>query len=194
MNNHTFEKLNSLPMRKLFLIILFGSTALANAQSLQKIGYAETEYIMSQLPEFKKLDGELKTHYSQLQDQMKLKYDEFQAKLNSFKALPGSTPDAIKADKEQELATLQQSLEKFKNDAQTSYQKKQNDLLDPVYKRIGNAIEQVAKENGFTFIINHRFDNEGQVLLSWDEKFNISDLVLKKLGVVPIPRPALKIN
>ena len=181
-------------MRILFLITLLGSTLLAKAQPVQKIGYAETDYIMSQLPEFKKLDSELKTHYSQLENEMKLKYEEFQAKMKSFEAMPASTPDAIKTDRRHELTTLQQSLEKFKNDAQTSYQKKQNDLLDPVYKRIGNAIEQVAKENGFTFIINHRFDNEGQVLLSWDEKFNISDLVLKKLGVVPIPRPALKIN
>jgi outer membrane protein len=181
-------------MRKLYLIILFGSTLLAKAQSVQKIGYAETDYIMSQLPEFKKLDSDLNTHYSQLQDQMKLKYDEFEAKVKSFKAMPATTPNAIKADKQQELAILQQSLEKFKKDAQTSYQKKQNDLLNPLYNRIGNAIEQVAKENGFAFIINHRFDNEGQVLLSWDDKFNISDLVLKKLGVVPIPRPALKIN
>lgn len=181
-------------MRKLFLIILSVSSLLAKAQPVQKIGYAETDYIMSQLPEFKKLDSELKTHYSQLENQMKLKHDEFQAKLESFKALPASTPDPIKADKERELARLQQSLEKFKNDAQASYQKKQNDLLDPLYKRIGNAIEQVAKENGYSFILNHRFDNEGQVLLVWDEKFNISDLVLKKLGIVPIPRPALKLN
>jgi outer membrane protein len=149
---------------------------------------------MSQLPEFKKLDGELKTHYSELQNQMKLKYDEFQAKLKSYQALPATTPDAIKADKEHELSTLKQSLEKFKEDAQKSYAKKQNDLLDPIYKRIGNAIEQVAKENGYTFIINHKFVDEGQILLSWDEKFNISDLVLKKLGVVPVPRTTLKIN
>lgn len=164
------------------------------AQTAQKIGYAETDYIMSQLPEFKKLDSELKTHYRQLENQLKLKYDEFQAKVKSYQALPASTPDPIKADKEQELARLQQSMEKFKNDAQASYQKKQNDLLDPIYKRIGNTIEQVAKENGYSFILNHRFENDGQVLLVWDEKFNISDLVLKKLGVVPIPRPALKIN
>jgi outer membrane protein len=164
------------------------------AQSAQKIGYAETDYIISQLPEFKKLDNELKTHYSQLENQMKLKADELQTKLKSYQSMPASTPDAIKADKEKELATLQQSLEKFKNDAQVSYQKKQNDLLAPIYERIGNAIEQVAKENGYAFILNHRFENEGQVLLAWDDKFNISDLVLKKLGVVPIPRPALKIN
>lgn len=181
-------------MRKLFLIILSGSTFFVRAQSLQKIGYAETDYIMSQLPEFKKLDSELKVHYNYLENELKSKQAEFEDKLKSYRALPASTPPAIKDDRERELARLQQSLEKFKNDAQASYQKKMNDLLDPLYKRIGNAIEQVAKENDYSFIINHRFENDGQVLLVWDEKFNISDLVLKKLGVVPIPRPALKIN
>jgi len=185
-------------MRRLSFILLFGSVVVTHAQvanqPAQKIGYAETDYIMSQLPEFKKLDSELSTHYSQLENQLKAKSDEFQTKLKSYQTMPAATPDAIKADKEKELATLQQSLERFKQDAQTSYQKKQNDLLDPIYKRIGNAIEQVAKENGFTFIINPRFANEGQILLATDERYNISDLVLKKLGVVPIPRPTLKID
>jgi outer membrane protein len=184
-------------MRTLSFIIFLAYALVAKTQpadQAQKIGYAETEYIMSQMPEFKKMDDELKTHYSQLENELKLKSDELQAKLKSFQALPASTPDAIKADKQHELAALQQSLEKFKEAARTSYQKKQNDLLDPVYKRIGNAIEEVAKENGFAFIINPRFTEEGQILLSWDEKYNISDLVLKKLGVVPVPRPTLKIN
>jgi outer membrane protein len=181
-----------------FFIILFASAFAVRAQvadqPIQKIGYAETDYIMSQLPEFKKMDSELQTHYSQLQNEMKLKSDEFQVKLKSYQTMPASTPNIIKADKEKELATLQQSLEKFKQDAQTSYQKKQSELLNPIYKRIGDAIEQVAKENGYTFIISPRTASEGLILLSYDEKYNISDLVLKKLGIVPVPRKTLKIN
>ena len=42
-----------------------------------KIGFAEADYIMSQLPEFKKMDGELKAHFGQLENQMKLKSDEY---------------------------------------------------------------------------------------------------------------------
>jgi len=41
-------------------------------------------------------------------------------------------------------------MQKFQQDAQSSYQKKQTDLLDPIFKKIGKAIEEVAKENGFT--------------------------------------------
>src|SRR5260221_11824112 len=154
---------------RLCFIIFLGSSLIAKTQPadqfIQKIGYAEPDYIFSQLPEFKKMDSELKTHYSQLQNQMKTKYDEYQAKLKSYQTLPATIPDAIKKDKEQELAVLQQSLEKFKEDAQTSYTKKQNDLLDPIYKKIGNAIDKVAKENGFAFIINPQTTSAEQILL-----------------------------
>jgi outer membrane protein len=180
-------------MRSLVFIILFGLVIGARAQS-QKIGYAEADYILSQLPEFKKVNSDLQIHYSQLQEQMKLKGDELKVKLKAYQSMPASTPSAIKTDKERELAMLQQSLEKFKNDAQVSFQKKQSDLLNPMYVKIGGAIEQVAKENGFAFILNHKFTEEGQILLSWDEKFNISDLVLKKLGVTPTPRKSLKLD
>jgi outer membrane protein len=85
-------------------------------------------------------------------------------------------------------------MQKFQQDAQSSYQKKQTDLMDPIYKKIGKAIEEVAKENAFTFIINPQLANGGDILLFSDEKFNISDLVLKKLGVTPVPPAPAKTN
>ncbi len=172
-------------MRTLLVALLCGLIFTANAQTTQKIGYAESDYILSQLPEFKKLESELKTHGAQLENQMKAKYDDYQAKLKAYQGMPATTPDAIKADKERELAALQENMQKFQQDAQSSFQKKQADLMDPIYKKIGKAIEEVAKENGFSFIINPQVANGGDILLFSDDKFNISDLVLKKLGVTP---------
>jgi len=177
-------------MRTLLVALFCGFLLTANAQTdhpVQKIGYAESDYILSQLPEFKKIDSELKTHGAQLENQMKAKYDDYQAKLKAYQGMPATTPDAIKADKERELAALQDNIEKFKQDAQSSYQKKSADLMDPIFKKIGKAIEDVAKENGYSFIINPQLANGGDILLYNDEKYNISDLVLKKLGVTPTP-------
>src|SRR5882757_4802335 len=178
-------------MRTLLAALFCGLMITANAQNTdhptQKIGYAESDYIMAQLPDAKKIESELKTHGAQLENQMKAKYDDYQAKLKAYQSMPATTPDAIKSDKERELAALQENMQKFQQDAQSSYQKKQTDLLDPIYKKIGKAIEEVAKENGFTFIINPQIPNGGDILLYSDEKFNISDLVLKKLGVTPVP-------
>ncbi|HCW06957.1 MAG TPA: outer membrane chaperone Skp [Cytophagales bacterium] len=175
-------------MRTLLVALFCGLIFTANAQDhTQKIGYAESDYILSQLPEFKKIESELKTHGDQLKNQIDAKYADYQSKLKAYQNMPATTPDPIKADKERELASLQENIQKFQQDAQSSYQKKTADLMDPIYKKIGKAIEDVAKENGFTFIINPNIANGGDILLFSDEKYNISDLVLKKLGVTPTP-------
>jgi outer membrane protein len=174
-------------MRTLFLLLFCVFAVSAQAQETQKIGYADWEYIFSQLPEFKQIDSELKTHGTQLENQLKAKYADYETKVKAYQGMPATTPDAIKADKERELAGLQESIQKFQQDAQTSLQNKQTALMDPVFKKVGKAIEDVAKENGYAFIMAPQVMNGGDVLLYSDEKYNVSILVLKKLGVTPQP-------
>ncbi len=181
-------------MRTLFLLLFCVFAVSAQAQETQKIGYADWEYIFSQLPEFKQIDNELKTHGTQLENQLKAKYADYESKVKAYQGMPATTPDAIKADKERELAALQESIQKFQQDAQTSLQNKQTALMDPVFKKVGKAIEDVAKENGFAFIMAPQVMGGGDILLYSDEKYNISDMVLKKMGVTPQPAttPAIK--
>lgn len=170
-----------------FLFAFVAIAAQAQTPAPQKIGYAEWEYIFGQMPEYKQIDNELKTHGAQLENQLKAKYTEYQTKLATLNGMPATTPEAIKKDKESELAQLQESIQKFQQDAQTSLQKKQTDLMAPVYTKVGKAIEEVARENGFSFIINPQIPGGGDILLFSDEKFNISVLVLKKLGITAVP-------
>jgi outer membrane protein len=174
-------------MRTIFVFLLGCVAVMAQAQTqpTQKIGYAEWEYIYSQLPESKQIETELRTHNSQLENQLKAKYQEYETKLKMYQDMPATTPDAIRKDKEAELTQLQGSIQKFQQDAQTSMTKKQADLLDPVYKKVSKAIEEVAKENSYTFIIAPQVVGGGDILLYNDDKYNISLLVLKKLGITP---------
>ena len=132
-----------------------------------------------------KIDNELKTHGDQLKAQLDAKYKEYEAKLKTYQASATTMVDAIRKDKETELTQLQENIQKFQQDAQTSLQKKQTDLMAPVFVKVGKAVEETAKENGYTFIINPQVAGGGDVLLYNDEKYNISVLVLKKLGVTP---------
>jgi outer membrane protein len=104
-----------------------------------------------------------------------------------YQTLPLNTADPIKVDKERELAALQEGIEKFKQDAENSYQEKSTGLLDPIYKKIGDVIEGIAKEDGYDFILNPQTPSGEIVLLAKNTKYDISDLVLKKLGVTPAP-------
>ena len=79
----------------------------------QKIGHADWEYIFGQMPEYKQIENELRTFESQLQNQLKAKSQELESKYKTYQSLPADTPEAIRKDKESELAYLQENLQKF---------------------------------------------------------------------------------
>lgn len=174
-------------MKKLIFVLVFGLTAMVtNAQTAPlKIGYADVEYIFSQMPEAKLIDTELQTLQTQLKKQYDTKVQEFQKKLQEYQQYGATVPDAVKQNSERELQQLQQNIQKLEQDSQTDLQKKQVSLMEPVYAKVGKAIEDVAKENGFSLILNQQISGL-DVILFGDEKLDVSDLVLKKMGVTPV--------
>lgn len=169
---------------KLFISILaITMFAQVNAQNL-KIGYTNAEYILSLLPEAKQIEAELRAYETQLQNQLQAKYKELQAKIADYQANETKFNDLIKADKQTEISNMQQSLQDFSSQAENSLMNKRNQLLQPAVEKIGTAIENVAKENGYAYIFSAGspgFD----VLLYAREEDDVSNLVLKKLGVTP---------
>lgn len=174
-------------MRKLIVLIalVIGFTG-AQAQTAQKIGYADPDYILSQMPEAKQIEVELKSTQTQLKTQIDTKAQEFQKKLKDYQDNLQTMIDAVRANTERELTQLQQNLERLQQDAQTSIQNKQIQLMQPVYAKIGKAIEEVSKEQGYSLILSTRVSGL-DVVLYGDEKIEVSDLVLKKMGITPKP-------
>ncbi len=175
-------------MRKLVLLAVLGMAAIvSHAQTAStKIGYADVDYIFNQMPESKQIDSELKSLQTQLKNQIDTKYQEFQKKFQEYNQNINNMIDAVKANTERELQQMQQNIEKLQQDAQTTVQNKQNQLMEPVFTKVGKAIEEVAKENGYSFILSQQIGGL-DVILYGDEKMDVSDLVLKKLGVTPKP-------
>lgn len=173
-------------MRTVLILLLTLLSAGSFAQvTQQKVGFADPAYIFSQMPQYKQIESEMKTHGDQLQAQAKAKYAEYETKMNAYRAGAATMLEAVRRDKETELTQLQENIQKFQQDAQASLQKKEADLMAPVNGKIGNAIEEVAKENGYSFIINPQLQGSIDILLYGDEKYDISVLVLKKLGITP---------
>lgn len=175
-------------MRKFVLFLALGFAALTSYGQTAplKVGYADVDYIFSQMPESKAIETELKSTQTQLKNSIDTKYQEFQKKVQDYQANLPNMLEAVRQNTERELQQLQQNLEKLQADAQTTIETKRAQLMDPVYKKVGKGIEDVAKENGFTFVLNQQVGGL-DVILYGDEKMDVSDLVLKKLGVTPKP-------
>lgn len=173
-------------MKKLFLlaaaVISINYSAFSQGSTPPNIGITSIEFLMSQLPEVEVVEKQLKNYEEQLMKQMQEKIEEFQRKLQVYQQGAASMTEIVRADKEQELMNLQNSIQKFERDAQASIQKKQGELLGPIYEKIEKAVEAVAKEHGYTHIFNYE-QNGVQFVLFADESSEVSELILRKLGV-----------
>src|SRR6476469_5329552 len=116
-------------MRKLALLFVFSFAAMvSSARARVKIGYADPDYILGQLPEAKQIDSELKSLQTQLKNQIDGKVAEFQKKLKDYQDNLNTMLAPVRENTERELQQLQQNLEKLQQDAQTSIQTKQTQL------------------------------------------------------------------
>lgn len=164
------------------------------AQAQQKIGFTSVEYVLSQMPESKQIESDLKTYGSQLEAQLKTKQTAFQTKLTSYQQTGGTMTAVVKADTEKELQTMQQGLQEFSQTAQQSMQQRQQTALRPVLDKIQKNIDAVADENGYAYILNSDAGSS-PVLLHGPKDGDVSDLVLKKMGITPTkdaPAPQVK--
>lgn len=170
--------------KSIIIVALLIGALQVSAQEALKIGWTQAEYILSLLPESKQIDAELKAYEKQLQNQLQAKYTNYETLVGDYQQNAATYDELIRADKEQEIAALQQSIQKFSQDAETSLVNKRNTLLSPVFEKIGKAIEQVAEENSYTHIFSGGSPGL-DILLYAREQDNVSDLVLTKLGITP---------
>ena len=145
-----------------------------------KIGYADLDYIFNKLPETKQIETELKSLQRQLESQLKNKYEEFRKKYEAYNVKTLTMAELQKNRKELQL--MQENLERFEQECQSTFQRKQKQLMDPVTQSIQKAISSVANESGYDFILNAGA-GQNDVVLFAIEQADISDLVLQKLGV-----------
>ncbi|SFA92489.1 OmpH family outer membrane protein [Algoriphagus aquimarinus] len=160
----------------------------AQAQDV-KIGYTNVEFIMDLMPEMEQIGADIKDYETQLQTNIQTKAEDFQRQVQTYQQAAQTMTEVARAAKEQELTTLQGTLQKYEQDAQTSYQRKLGELLAPVQTKVVNAINAVAAENNYTHIFA---DSAGQapILLYTKEEDKFTELVLAKLGLKMPVAPA----
>ncbi len=157
------------------------------AQNTTKVGYTNLEYILSLLPDAKRIESELQTYEKQLKSQMDSKIADFEKKYQDYEKGKNMMAEPVRLDKEKELTGMQNSIKEFEETAQSSLQKKQVALLEPVLEKIQKSIEKVAAANGYTYILSTHADYGGSAIILYakNKDEDISNLVLKDLGVTP---------
>ena len=154
-----------------------------NASAQNKMGYINTDELVSTMPEAAKADAELKEFQAGLGQQYQDLSMELNAKDSAFVKDSVKLSSSMKEIKRGELVKLYQRVQGFQQESQQEYQAKANEKIAPIREKALIAIRTVAKENGYTYVFNE--DN----LLVMPQGDNILPLVKAKLGIKDTPRP-----
>ena len=172
-----------------FKKIFFGTifSLLVIGVNAQRFAYVDTEYILEQMPEYGAAQKQIDVLSEQWADEihkMRAEVDKLYRQLQVEEVL--LTAEMIEEKKvvikkkETEVSTLQQKRFGYQGDLF----KKQQELIKPVQDKVYQAIQTVARNRSYDFILD-RAAGEGLSILFVNPKYDKSDDVLKEMGYVP---------
>ena len=144
-----------------------------------KFGHINSDEIIQSMPEFDSASSQLESFRQELLNALELMTVELNNKSDAYNKESKTLTDIVRQTKEQELVDLNRRIQDFQANAQEQLQTKQVQLYQPIYVKLDEAIKNVGKENGFTYIYN------ASALLYVDEtkSTDVMSLVKTKLGI-----------
>jgi len=164
-------------MKKIFLLVVLAISTVFVANAQKKTGYVNSTEIMQALPEYKKAMTDYETFVNKLQADYEALGKEYETKVKDFEAKASTMTEAMKEVKIKEIQNLQTSLQSFEAKVQDEMQKKEADLMRPLFEKVNKAIEAVGKNQGYDYIYNM------QALLFAKDSENITGAVKTQLGI-----------
>lgn len=160
------------------MIFAVGAFTAVNAQ---KVAHLHLDSLSNMMAETKIAKGVAESYFNDLKKTAGAMEEEFQKKYNEYLQNEATMSELVKKTKQDELQSLQTRIQDFNQQAQMDYQKKSAELTAPIMEKAKKAIEVVAKENGYKYVLD---TSAGNVLYS-EASEDILMAVKKKLDSMP---------
>jgi outer membrane protein len=169
-------------MKKIFFFCSLLLLACSGAFS-QRCAIVDTKYILNKMPEYKDAQKML----DQISEQWQKEIDDKQAALNrmykEYEAEQVMLTDTLKKKREDELFNKEKEVRELQRKRfgfEGDLFKKRQELIKPVQDKVYNAIQKLAVNRLYDFILDK---SEGITVIFADPKLDVSEDVLKGLGI-----------
>ncbi|MBS1635538.1 MAG: OmpH family outer membrane protein [Bacteroidetes bacterium] len=160
------------------LALTVGSVTFANAQ---KIAHISLDSLITIMPESKVAQDVAQKYLKDLESTVATMQTELETKYKDYMEKEATMSDLVKQTKQKELQDLSKRIDDFRAQAQEDYQRKYGELSKPIYDKAKKAIDAVAKENGYKYVL----DTSTGVVIYSEPSDDILPLVKKKLDSMP---------
>ncbi|MFD1873702.1 OmpH family outer membrane protein [Hymenobacter bucti] len=170
-------------MKRFFCVFAFLGLLLAGPAQAQRLGYIDTEFIMSKMPEYAQAQTELNKLSDTWQKEIEAQQKDLDKMYRTYQAEEVVLTEPMKKKRQDEMLKKEQELKAYRT-KQFGYEgqifKKRQELNKPVQDKIFEAVEKVAK----TKKLNMVFDKASDLTMIYtDPTFDYTEYVLEELGL-----------
>lgn len=138
-------------MKKIILLLMFIVPMNALAQ---KFGHIRSMEIIASMPEYVKAQADIQTLKKQYDDEMKRTQNDLTKKFTEYQQEQANLPKNIQERRQKELQDLNEKGIQFQQDAKNLLEKAYQDMLQPIRKKLDEAIKAVGESGGFLYIFD----------------------------------------
>jgi outer membrane protein len=165
------------------LLLCIGWLVCGHAAYAQRFAYIDTKFVLEKIPEYTAAEKELDQLSQKWQRELDDMYGNIEKMYEKYRADEVLLSDGVKKQRQEEILVEEKKAKEYQR-KRFGYDgdlfKQREEKVKPIQDRVFTAIEEVAKERKLNFV----FDKSGTaVLLYTDPEYDISNLVLSKLGI-----------
>jgi outer membrane protein len=169
-------------MKKIFLLAL-AVFIFAFAVEAQRYAIVDTKYILGKMPEYTEAQKRLDQASEQWQKEIDDKQETLNKMYKDFEAEQVMLSDDLKKKREDEIYNREKEvrdLQRRRFGFEGDLFKKRQELVKPIQDKVYNAIQKIAVNRMYDFILDK---SEGITVIFADPKLDKSADVIRNLGV-----------
>ncbi len=134
------------------LVLFVAATGFVNAQS--KVAHVNVQQLLSEMPEMKAAQAELKKLQETYRADIESSMTELKNKYTQYSNEATAKTKEENEERAMELQGFEKNIQEAEQAAMQELQKKQQELFAPISEKAKNAIEKVAADQGFDYVID----------------------------------------
>jgi outer membrane protein len=134
------------------VVLFIAATSFVQAQS--KIAHINVTELLSQMPEMKAAQAELRKLEETYRADIQSSLDELKNKLTQYNNEASSMSQEENQKRALELQGFERNIGEAQQAAQQELAQKQSELFEPISKKAKEAIEKVAATQGYDYVVD----------------------------------------
>jgi outer membrane protein len=168
-------------MKKIVFLLLFLATGVLGFS--QRYAIIDTKYILDKLPDYKDAQKQLDDIAAGWQKEIDAQQQELDRMYKDFEAEQVMLSEELRKKREDQLFVKEKALRDLQRKRfgfEGDLFKRRGELIKPVQDKVYNAVQRLAAQRGYDFILDK---SEGITVIFADPKLEKSEDVLRELGI-----------